>query len=107
MTVLEASGTVSYSHGWSLDLGRLMLKTVSIRFSERLRLVSWRFGLASVSVKHGEFFLKTEKRIVMNIVQCYAPENDTGDQINEDLYNQFHPIIQSHTENYADGRPEL
>ena len=34
----------------------------------------------------------------MNIIQCYAPTNDSDDQIKEDLCNQLQSPIQRYTE---------
>ena len=44
------------------------------------------------------FFMTTEKRIVMNIIQCYAPTNDSDDKIKEDFFNQLQSAIQRYTE---------
>ncbi|VDP47671.1 unnamed protein product [Schistosoma margrebowiei] len=43
---------------------------------------------------HGSRIIKAKEGILMNIIQCYAPTNDSNDDIKDQLYERLQSIIE-------------
>ncbi|VDO78318.1 unnamed protein product [Schistosoma margrebowiei] len=75
-----------HSHGVALMLSKVARNALVGWESHRSRIIKPSF--------------KTKKeRIIMNIIQCYAPTNDSNDDIKDQFYERLQSIIEKYPRN--------